>query len=95
MSITREDVLRIARLAHLELSDDEVKAMVHDLDAILAYADRLDSWDPEESKKIPQPGTPMREDRVDPWLQPGEATGPAPSATNHLFRVPPAIEERD
>jgi aspartyl-tRNA(Asn)/glutamyl-tRNA(Gln) amidotransferase subunit C len=45
MKITREDVLRVAQLAHLELSEGEVELYRGQLDAILSYADKLNEID--------------------------------------------------
>ncbi len=41
MKITRDDVLRVAELAHLELSDAEVELYRGQLDSILEYAEKL------------------------------------------------------
>lgn len=45
MKITREDVLRVAELAHLELSDAEVELYRGQLDAILEHAEKLNQLD--------------------------------------------------
>jgi aspartyl-tRNA(Asn)/glutamyl-tRNA(Gln) amidotransferase subunit C len=45
MKITREDVLRVAELAHLGLSRDEVETYQKQLDAILSYVDKLNELD--------------------------------------------------
>jgi aspartyl-tRNA(Asn)/glutamyl-tRNA(Gln) amidotransferase subunit C len=45
MKITREDVLRVAQLAHLELSESEVETYQGQLDAILSYIDKLNEVD--------------------------------------------------
>ncbi len=45
MKITREDVLRVAELAHLELSDAEVELFRGQLDSILEYAEKLNQLD--------------------------------------------------
>src|SRR6185437_4632410 len=41
MKITREDVLRVAELAHLELGEAEIESMSQHLDSILTYSDKL------------------------------------------------------
>jgi aspartyl-tRNA(Asn)/glutamyl-tRNA(Gln) amidotransferase subunit C len=41
MSITRDEVIHIAKLARLELSDAEIERYQHQLSSILEYADRL------------------------------------------------------
>lgn len=43
--LTREDVLKLARLARLQLSDEEVAAYQRELAAILAYVEQLNSVD--------------------------------------------------
>ncbi len=41
MKISRDDVLRVAELAHLELSEAEVETYRGQLDSILTYIDKL------------------------------------------------------
>ena len=43
--LSRDDVLKLARLARLRLSDSEVEAYRKDLSAILEYVAHLDSAD--------------------------------------------------
>jgi aspartyl-tRNA(Asn)/glutamyl-tRNA(Gln) amidotransferase subunit C len=43
--LTREDVLKLARLARLELSDDEVEAYSRELSEILQYVEQLGAVD--------------------------------------------------
>lgn len=45
MKITREDVLRVAELAHLELTDAEAELYRGHLDSILEYAEKLNHLD--------------------------------------------------
>ena len=45
MKISREDVLRVAELAHLELSPDEVELYRGQLDEILSYIGKLQELD--------------------------------------------------
>ena len=45
MQISREDVLRVAELAHLELSPDEVELYRGQLDEILSYIGKLQELD--------------------------------------------------
>ncbi|MEO5927447.1 MAG: Asp-tRNA(Asn)/Glu-tRNA(Gln) amidotransferase subunit GatC [Patescibacteria group bacterium] len=60
MSLTREDVKRLADLARLELSDEEAARAEKELDAVLGYVDRL--------TKIPTEG-------VEPQTMPARAEG--------------------
>lgn len=45
MKISREDVLRVAELAHLELSPEEVETYRSQLDEILNYVAKLEEID--------------------------------------------------
>ncbi len=42
MGVDREEVLRVADLARLELSDDEVSTLVRELDQILGHVEALE-----------------------------------------------------
>lgn len=45
MKLSREDVLKLARLSRLRLSDDEITKYQNELSAILDYVEQLDSVD--------------------------------------------------
>jgi aspartyl-tRNA(Asn)/glutamyl-tRNA(Gln) amidotransferase subunit C len=45
MRVTENDVDHVADLANLELSDEERKSMLRDLNSILDYVDRLNELD--------------------------------------------------
>ncbi|MGH9684004.1 MAG: Asp-tRNA(Asn)/Glu-tRNA(Gln) amidotransferase subunit GatC [Candidatus Acidiferrales bacterium] len=45
MTISRDDVARVAELAHLELSPEEVEMYLGQLDDILSYIDKLKQLD--------------------------------------------------
>jgi aspartyl-tRNA(Asn)/glutamyl-tRNA(Gln) amidotransferase subunit C len=45
MKVTEKDVAYVADLANLELTDDERRGMVRDLNSILEYVDRLNELD--------------------------------------------------
>jgi len=91
--VDRETVEKIARLARLELDENEIELMVRDLSAVLEYAERLPRLEEVEGILPVPPAAPSRDDEPGPKLAPGAATRDAPDASDHLFRVPPAIEE--
>jgi aspartyl-tRNA(Asn)/glutamyl-tRNA(Gln) amidotransferase subunit C len=39
--ISKEEVLKIARMSHLELHEDEIPALIKQLDDVLSYAERV------------------------------------------------------
>ena len=45
MKVTEQDVAYVADLANLELTDDERRSMLRDLNSILDYVDRLNELD--------------------------------------------------
>ena len=99
--LTRAEVERIAALAHLELTRDEVERFARQLSDILDYADRLrqvDTTGTTASWRPSAPGATLRADTVRPSLPPHEALANAPdtSPADHdadtgFFRVPRVI----
>ncbi len=89
MSISRDEVARLARLAHIDLDPEETERMARDLGQILDYAARLPGR-PEDEPGEARPG-PLREDLVERGLGPEAALEGAPDREGDLFRVPPAI----
>ena len=55
MKVTEKDVLYVAGLANLELTEGEQARMVRDLNSILEYMDRLNTLDTTEVPAMAQP----------------------------------------
>lgn len=100
MKISREDVLRVAELAHLELTEAEVEMYRGQLDAILNYVDKLNQLDLTGVEPMAQvlhstarsESPELREDTVRP-CDVGEAVlKGAPDAQGTYFRVPKVID---
>jgi aspartyl-tRNA(Asn)/glutamyl-tRNA(Gln) amidotransferase subunit C len=94
--LTREEVLRVARLAHLELSDAEVELFTHQLADILAYASdvqQVDTADVPPTSHALASGPMWREDVPEPSLDRDEVLANAPDARREagLFRVPKVL----
>lgn len=47
MSITREDVVHLAKLSNFSLTEDQIEPLIKDLDNILGYISQLDELDTE------------------------------------------------
>ena len=58
MKIAREDVLRVAELAHLELSEAEIEMFSRQLDSILTYVDKLNKLDTSNVEPMAQVAPP-------------------------------------
>ena len=101
MKITREDVLRVAELAYLELSEAETATFQSQLDHILEYVGKLNELDTSNVEPMAQvltaeagaaAGATLREDVVIPCQGAEEVLAQAPDAKAHYFRVPKVIE---
>jgi aspartyl-tRNA(Asn)/glutamyl-tRNA(Gln) amidotransferase subunit C len=93
MAITRDEVLHVARLARLELTDDEVERFTEQLSAILeavAKVSKLDLSDVEATAHPLDVVNVWSEDDPRPSLPVEEALANAPGRQGGFFRVPPA-----
>jgi aspartyl-tRNA(Asn)/glutamyl-tRNA(Gln) amidotransferase subunit C len=92
-TFSRADVARLARLARLELSEDEQDLFARQLTGILAYADavqRADTSGIDPTAYTLAATGPLREDAVRPSLDRDVAlaNAPAASAETGLYKVP-------
>jgi aspartyl-tRNA(Asn)/glutamyl-tRNA(Gln) amidotransferase subunit C len=100
MKISREDVLKVAALANLELTDAEVETYRGQLDDILTYVEKLNEIDTSGVEPMTQVviseadgGATLREDVV---MRSGVITdvlSGAPDPAAPYFRVPRVIEK--
>ncbi len=94
--ITRKEVEYVARLARLELTEEEKGQMTAQLDAILGYFDKLNELDTstvEPTTTVIPMVSVMREDEVRPSLPQEDALANAPDREDVFFRVPRIIED--
>ena len=96
MAITREEVLHVARLARLSLSDDEADRLREQLGNILDYVRQLDTLDTKDvvpTSHAVEMGTPVRDDSVRPFGDKEAILSNAPDRFDDFFRVPRIIED--
>ena len=89
--IDREQVLHVARLARLELSEDEVERMAAELSGILEHVDRvasLDLDDVEPTSHVVELENVLRADEPEPSLPRERVLEQAPDPVDGAFRVP-------
>jgi aspartyl-tRNA(Asn)/glutamyl-tRNA(Gln) amidotransferase subunit C len=89
--IDREQVLHVARLARLELTEDEVARMPGELSTILEHIEtmsELDLDDVQPTSHVVELQNVLREDRPRPSLDRDKALDQAPDAAEGGFRVP-------
>lgn len=89
--IDSEQVLQVARLARLELSDDEVERMAGELSGVLEHIERIGELDldgVEPTSHVVALENVLRADEPAPSLTRERALAGAPDATDAGFRVP-------
>jgi aspartyl-tRNA(Asn)/glutamyl-tRNA(Gln) amidotransferase subunit C len=90
VKLSREQVMEIAELAKLNLTELEIEQYAEQLSAVLDYASRLEQLDtsdiPPTATVLPLHSV-MREDQVRPSLPREQALANAPSAVEGQFRV--------
>jgi aspartyl-tRNA(Asn)/glutamyl-tRNA(Gln) amidotransferase subunit C len=93
MAISKDEVLHVARLARLELTDDEVAKFQEQLSAILEAVSTVAELDLSD---VPPTAHPLEiqnawdEDVPHPCLTHDETFANAPDREGDYFRVPPA-----
>jgi aspartyl-tRNA(Asn)/glutamyl-tRNA(Gln) amidotransferase subunit C len=95
MGISINQVEHVAKLARLELTDDEKATFNEQLNAILQYASKLDELDTSAveptSHAIPLHNV-LREDAVRPSLPIEQVLRNAPDEEDNQIKVPAVLE---
>ena len=96
MAINRATVDHVARLARLDLSEDERERMRAELSHILEHAEKIQALDLDDveptSHAVPLHNV-TRIDEVRPSLSQHDALANAPEAEGGRFKVPRILEE--
>ncbi|WP_372712479.1 Asp-tRNA(Asn)/Glu-tRNA(Gln) amidotransferase subunit GatC [Ilyobacter sp.] len=96
MSLTREEVLKVAKLARLEFKDEEIQKFQIQLNDILGYIDILDEVDTEGVEPLIQINEgvgKLREDEVRKSFTVEEALRNAPQSESGTVIVPKVVGE--
>lgn len=94
MSLSKEEVLHVAKLARLEFSPEEIEKYQQELNDILNYIDMLGEVDTEEVSPLSQVNNDvnnLREDSVRKSLTVEEALKNAPMAEDGAVIVPKVV----
>ncbi|HEY8581366.1 MAG TPA: Asp-tRNA(Asn)/Glu-tRNA(Gln) amidotransferase subunit GatC [Capillimicrobium sp.] len=89
--IDREQVHHVARLARLQLTDDEVERMAGELSSILGHIERISELDlegVEPTTHVVEVANALRADEPRPSLPREVALASAPSSDGEGFLVP-------
>jgi aspartyl-tRNA(Asn)/glutamyl-tRNA(Gln) amidotransferase subunit C len=89
------DVAHVARLARLNLTEEETRLFQTQLQRVLEYAEKLREPDTSQIETAAHSAPVfdvLREDEPRPWLTAEEALRNAPRQANDLFVVPKVVE---
>lgn len=89
------DVAYIARLAKIELTEEETAKFSDDLNQVLEYVAQLEKWDTDNIEPMYHPlpiYDAVRNDEPGQSLSNDEAVQNAPAAQEGQFRVPKVVE---
>ena len=94
--ISRADVAHVARLARLDVTEDELDRFTEQLGAVLEHAADVEALDTSGVEPTAHPlplKNVLREDEVRPSLDRDEVLAQAPAAEDGRFRVPRILGE--
>jgi len=101
MALTEKDVRYVADLAHLELTEEEMKKFLPQLDSILQYMEKLNELDTSQVEPMAQVTYPasqrpsLRADAPRKTFAQEEALANAPEQGAGSFKVPRVIEREE
>lgn len=94
--ISPDDVRHVAKLARLELTDDEVSLFAEQLAAVLDHAADIEALDigdvPPTAHPVPLRNV-LRPDEVRPGVDRDEVLDQAPASEDGRFKVPRILDE--
>jgi aspartyl-tRNA(Asn)/glutamyl-tRNA(Gln) amidotransferase subunit C len=95
MSVDKNKVKHVARLARIALTAERLEPMVDELNHILKWVEQLNEVDTskvEPMTSVVKMSLKMREDVVTDGARAGEVVENAPSGEDHFFAVPKVVE---
>lgn len=100
--LSQKDIFHIAKLAHLEISEDEMAKRLEEFNAILNHIEKLNELNTKDIEGTSQirpaqeiSGTTMAPDSPSPSLPIEEVVGNAPARQDEFFVVPRMIGEEE
>ena len=94
MAVSKEEVIRIARLADLNLDEKDIDRFSHDITDILEFAEIVNNIDTSKMKEtigINGEYNVFRKDEIKKSLSKEDALKNAPSQDEGMFRIPKVI----
>lgn len=92
--ISKEEIIHIANLARLNLSEEELERYTNDMEEILEFANMINNVNTEglnETIAANERSNVMRKDEVKPFKNRDLLLSNAPSQDDGMFRIPKVI----
>lgn len=96
MSVTKNEVKKIAELARLEFNENELENYTHEMNKILEYVEKLNEIDTSNIEPLSHPvenTNVFREDKNKESVNREEALKNAPDSNSEYFKVPKVISQ--
>jgi aspartyl-tRNA(Asn)/glutamyl-tRNA(Gln) amidotransferase subunit C len=97
MSVTKKEVEKIAELAKLKFTDEELENFTHQMNDILQYMEKLNELNTENVQPLSHPVESVnvfRDDKLKNSIPTEEALKNAPLADEKYFKVPKVIHDK-
>lgn len=92
--LTEQKIRQVAKLARLNVTDDEIASLTRDLTAILGFVDQLDELDTSNVEPLAHClpiHNILRQDEIRPSLTNAQALANAPSPHGGFFTIPKVL----
>ena len=93
--LKREDVIKVAALAKIQLSEEEIEVFSKQLPEIIAFVEKLEELDTSDIPpfyELLELPAPLRKDEPKPGLTQEEALANAPEKKDGFFVVPRVVK---
>ncbi|MEO0983726.1 MAG: Asp-tRNA(Asn)/Glu-tRNA(Gln) amidotransferase subunit GatC [Pseudomonadota bacterium] len=95
MSVSKDDVRKVARLSRIAVPEERLEALAEDLSGILDWVEQLNEVDVdgvEPMTAVVEASLPMREDVVTDGDKASDVLANAPRTDDGFFVVPKSVE---
>lgn len=95
MSVSKEDVRKVARLSRIDVPNSKLEQLAEELTGIMGWIEQLNEVDVEgvaPMTSVVATALPMREDEITDGGIQGQVLANAPKSDEGFFVVPKAVE---
>lgn len=97
MSVTKKEVEKIAELAKLKFTEEELENFTHQMNDILKYMEKLNELNTDDVQPLSHPNEAInvfRADELKKSIDTSDALKNAPLADENYFKVPKVIQDK-